>query len=73
MILDAMSPKNEGCYRYVIDCPINGGVADEEEEGWASGGCPPGQQSPWAAKWAAEWIIWIKKLFYYDQQFLKFW
>ena len=54
MILDAMSPKNEGCYRYVIDCPINGGVADEEEEGWASGGCPPGQQSPWAAKWAAE-------------------
>jgi len=27
MTLDAMSPKNEGCYRYVIDSPINGGVA----------------------------------------------
>jgi len=27
MTLDAMSPKNEGCYRYVTDSPINGGVA----------------------------------------------
>ena len=53
MTLDAMSPKNEGCYRYVTDSPINGGVA-VGKGGWASGGCPSGQQSPWTAKWAAE-------------------
>lgn len=53
MTLDAMSPKNEGCYRYVTDSPINGGVA-VGKGGWASGGCLSGQQSPWAAKWAAE-------------------
>jgi len=44
-----MSPKNEGCYRYLIDSPINGGVAGEDEGGGVVAALPGnriyGQQS----------------------------